>query len=112
MLSALLFVLQPVNGGWVFAAVLLLLILLYLALSGVFSSRLSGRERLWILGSLAAALLVSDCIVLFNLFPDFAYKNLGMAGAWLSILTPTVCVMLTLAAIKLVRKAKKNREEE
>ena len=112
MLSALLFVIQPVTGGWVFAAVLLLLILLYLALSGAFSSRLSGRERLWILGSLAAALLVSDCIVLFNLFPSFAYSNLGMAGAWLSILTPAVCVMIALAAIKLARKTKKNREEE
>ena len=38
MLSALLFVIQPVNGGWVFAAVLLLLILLYLAFSGAFST--------------------------------------------------------------------------
>ena len=112
MLSALLFIIQPVNGGWVSIAVLLLLIMLYIALSGAFSSRLSGRERAWMLVLLAAALLVSDCIVLFNLFPDLAYKNLGMAGAWLSILTPAACVMLALAAIKFARKAKKNREEE
>ena len=108
MISAALFILQGVNGGWANTVFIFALIALYSLACGTFSKKQTAWGRVSGLLWLAAALLAVDAVLIPTLFPGFRYKNLGMKGVWTAFFTPILC----LGAASVLKRVLKRRNEE